>query len=292
MVSDAALKDNNKHTQNVKEDSYGWNASVSGIENINTNYNISYEGGRSYVTPVTIDVSLEAITREYGELTAKDYSQSANFAESMLVNGDKLDTTGAVFKATEDGAIAEGTLADPTKTSNANGNYTWTGAVTGNADFNNNYIINVGTAKSSVTKAKLDVNIGDTTIITGETPSYTGSISNPVNGDTLSSLGLGAYEVDSSVNVTEIGTYEDKIGVLIGGKVYLGGTHSDMLTNYTVRIDAGTLTVNPIPYGPDPQNPDWWDAEDKYPWYQWDKQRNERERKAEVHFVDGGMAIH
>lgn len=35
-----------------------------------------------------------------------------------------------------------------------------------------------------------------------------------------------------------------------------------------------------------------WQAEDKYPWYGWDKRRNERERKAEVNFVEGGMTIH
>ena len=34
-----------------------------------------------------------------------------------------------------------------------------------------------------------------------------------------------------------------------------------------------------------------WYAEDKYPWYQWGKQRHERERKAEVNFVAGGMEL-
>lgn len=190
-------------------------------------------------------------------MTAQNYSQFADFAESLLVNGDTLDSTKAKFEA-----IAEGTLVEPTKTSDANGNYTWTGEVTGNADFNNNYVINVGTAKSSVTKADIYVNIEDTAIITGKTPSYTGDIlingaittGDLVNGDTLSSLGFGAYELYSSVNITEIGTYTDKIGVLIGGTLYLGNASLD---NYNVIVDAGTLTVKSIPYGPDPQNPDW-----------------------------------
>ena len=67
--------------------------------------------------------------------------------------------------------------------------------------------------------------------------------------------------------------------------------------NYVITIDPGTLTVtgsgtkpDPDP-GPGPDNPHNWQAEDKYPWYQWDKQRHERERKAEVHFVDGGMRV-
>lgn len=38
--------------------------------------------------------------------------------------------------------------------------------------------------------------------------------------------------------------------------------------------------------------PKFYDWEDKYSWYYgWDKKREERERKAEVHFVDGGMEL-
>ena len=51
---------------------------------------------------------------------------------------------------------------------------------------------------------------------------------------------------------------------------------------------AGKSHVVDIP-ADKPKFDDW---EDKYSWYYgWDKKREERERKAEVHFVDGGMEL-
>lgn len=47
-----------------------------------------------------------------------------------------------------------------------------------------------------------------------------------------------------------------------------------------------------VDYNGNPPNLEPGEWEDKYSWYYgWDKKREERERKAEVHFIDGGMEI-
>ena len=60
----------------------------------------------------------------------------------------------------------------------------------------------------------------------------------------------------------------------------IGG--DDLLKNYKVEIDPGTLTVlasfNPAD--------DYW-----FGTAPWDKERNLRERKAEFHYVAGGMSL-
>ena len=52
--------------------------------------------------------------------------------------------------------------------------------------------------------------------------------------------------------------------------------------NYTVEIDPGTLTVLPSFNPAD----DYW-----FGTAPWDKERNLRERKAEFHYVAGGMSL-
>lgn len=62
--------------------------------------------------------------------------------------------------------------------------------------------------------------------------------------------------------------------------------------NLGFDIDLSKITIGPAeePDAVDDDNLKEW--EDKYPWYYgWDKKREQRERKAEVHFVDGGMEI-
>lgn len=61
--------------------------------------------------------------------------------------------------------------------------------------------------------------------------------------------------------------------------------------NLGFDIDLSKITIGPAEE-PDPADDDLKEWEDKYPWYYgWDKKREQRERKAEVHFVDGGMEI-
>ena len=264
-----------KKTNNVG--SYEWNGTASGVENLNTNYDVTVNAGKSEVTKANLVVNLNEITRIYGNLDAKNYSNAFTFgANAGLVNGDN----GLVINADKDGAIAGGTLTNVEKTNNV-GNYEWNGTVSGVDNLNTNYNVQINAGKSDVTPAKLTFVVDDKTITQGVPAEYTGKANGLTNGDTLAGIGVGGYELDSSVNPLIVGVYEDKIGVLINGSLHLTGGDG-LLKNYKVEIDPGTLTVlasfNPAD--------DYW-----FGTAPWDKERNLRERKAEFHYVAGGMSL-
>ena len=264
-----------KKTNNVG--SYKWNGTASGVENLNTNYNVTVNAGKSDVTKANLVVNLNDITRIYGNLDAKNYSNAFTFgANAGLVNGDN----GLVINADKNGAIAGGTLTNVKKTNNV-GKYEWNGTASGVENLNTNYNVQINAGKSEVTKAKLTFVVDDKTITQGVPAKYTGKANGLTNGDTLAGIGVGGYELDSSVNPLIVGVYEDKIGVLINGSLHLTGGDG-LLKNYKVEIDPGTLTVlasfNPAD--------DYW-----FGTAPWDKERNLRERKAEFHYVAGGMSL-
>ena len=264
-----------KKTNNVGN--YKWNGTASGVDNLNTNYDVQINAGKSDVTKVNLVVNLNDITRVYGNLDAKDYSNAFTFGNNAgLVNGDN----GLVINANKDGAIAGGTLTNVEKTNNV-GSYEWNGTASGVDNLNTNYNVQINAGKSEVTPAKLTFVVDDKTITQGVPAEYTGKANGLTNGDTLAGIGVGGYELDSSVNPLIVGVYEDKIGVLINGSLHLTGGDG-LLKNYKVEIDPGTLTVlasfNPAD--------DYW-----FGTAPWDKQRNLRERKAEFHYVAGGMSL-
>ena len=233
--------------------------------------------GKSEVTKANLVVNLKDINRIYGNLEAKDYSNAYTFgANAGLVNGDN----GLVINANKDGAIAGGTLTNVEKTNNV-GSYEWNGTASGVDNLNQNYTVQINKGKSDVTPAKLTFVVDDKTITQGVPAEYTGKANGLTNGDTLAGIGVGGYELDSSVNPLIVGVYEDKIGVLINGSLHLTGGDG-LLKNYKVEIDPGTLTVlasfNPAD--------DYW-----FGTAPWDKERNLRERKAEFHYVAGGMSL-
>ena len=264
-----------KKTNNVGK--YEWNGTASGVENLNTNYAVTVNAGKSNVTKANLVVNLNDITRVYGNLDAKDYSNAFTFGNNAgLVNGDN----GLVINADKDGAIVGGTLTNVEKTNNV-GSYEWNGTASGVDNLNTNYDVTVNAGKSDVTPAKLTFVVDDKTITQGVPAKYTGKANGLTNGDTLAGIGVGGYDLDSSVNPLIVGVYEDKIGVLINGSVHLTGGDG-LLKNYKVEIDPGTLTVlasfNPAD--------DYW-----FGTAPWDKERNLRERKAEFHYVAGGMSL-
>ena len=264
-----------KKTNNVGK--YEWNGTASGVDNLNTNYDVTVNAGKSEVTKANLVVNLNDITRVYGNLYAKDYSNAFTFGNNAgLVNGDN----GLVINANKDGAIAGGTLTNVEKTNNV-GSYEWNGTASGVDNLNTNYNVQINAGKSEVTKAKLTFVVDDKTITQGVPAEYTGKANGLTNGDTLAGIGVGGYELDSSVNPLIVGVYEDKIGVLINGSLHLTGG-DDLLKNYKVEIDPGTLTVlasfNPAD--------DYW-----FGTAPWDKESNLRERKAEFHYVAGGMSL-
>lgn len=253
-------------------------AALTGDANKLGNYELVNDAtGSITVKQANLVVNLNDITRVYGNLDAKNYSNAFTFGNNAgLVNGDN----GLVIKADKDGAITEGSVSDVKKTNNV-GSYEWNGTASGVDNLNQNYTVQINKGKSDVTPAKLTFVVDDKTITQGVPAEYTGKANGLTNGDTLAGIGVGGYELDSSVNPLIVGVYEDKIGVLINGSLHLTGGDG-LLKNYKVEIDPGTLTVlasfNPAD--------DYW-----FGTAPWDKERNLRERKAEFHYVAGGMSL-
>ena len=279
VTGDGALTVNTEGKVTNNAGDYTWSGTAT-TDNagLGKNYNLVVTAnGKSTVEKANLVVNLNDITRVYGNLDAKDYSNAYTFgANAGLVNGDN----GLVINANADGAIAEGSLTDVKKTDNV-GSYEWNGTASGVENLNNNYNVQINAGKSDVTPAKLTFAVDDKTITQGVPVEYTGKANGLTNGDTLAGIGVGGYELDSSVNPLIVGVYEDKIGVLINGSLHLTGG-DDLLKNYKVEIDPGTLTVlasfNPAD--------DYW-----FGTAPWDKERNLRERKAEFHYVAGGMSL-
>lgn len=263
-------------------DTYKWNADVAAAnDKLQQNYKLVVDdGGASVVRQATLQVSLNEVVRTYGNATITSGGYSASNITG-LVNGDSYDASAITVNKTSDGAI-DG-VSGSKVTNDVDNNYTWRGTLTtDNARLDKNYKLELkGNGKSVVGKATLTFVVDDKIITQNVPAEYTGTANGLTNGDTLAGIGVGGYELDSSVNPLIVGVYEDKIGVLINGSLHLTGSDS-LLQNYRVEIDPGTLTVL---IGSNPANTYWFGTAP------WDKERNLRERKAEFHYVAGGMSL-
>lgn len=260
---------------------YKWNANVvTANDKLKQNYKLVVDGGASVVKQATLQVSLNDVVRTYGNtaITSGGYSAS-NI--TGLVNGDSYDAGDIKVTVTGDGAIAG--VSGNRVTNDVDNNYTWSGNLTtDNARLDKNYKLELkGDGKSVVGKATLTFVVNDKIITQNVLAEYTGTANGLTNGDTLAGIGVGGYELDSSVNPLIVGVYEDKIGVLINGSLHLTGSDS-LFKNYRVEVNPGTLTVL---ISSDPTNAYWFGTAP------WDKERNLRERKAEFHYVAGGMSL-
>lgn len=262
-------------------DTYKWNANVvAANDKLQQNYKLVVDdGGASVVKQATLQVSLNEVVRTYGNATITSGGYSASGIEG-LVNGDSYDASVITVNKTSDGAI-DGVSGS--KVTNDAGNYTWSGTLTtDDARLDKNYKLELkGDGVSKVGKATLTFVVDDKIITQNVPAEYTGTANGLTNGDTLAGIGVGGYDLDSSVNPLIVGVYEDKIGVLINGSLQLTGGDG-LLKNYKVEIDPGTLTVL---VSSNPANAYWFSTAP------WDKERNLRERKAEFHYVAGGMSI-
>ena len=141
-----------------------------------------------------------------------------------------------------------------------------------------------------VDKAQLNIKVDDSTMELGSKPTYSGTLDKLVNGDRFT----GGFGISDSKYEGQVGTHVGEIGIVIDGKVYTVGTgdwtQGGFWKNYNITLVAGALTVTaPVdPDKPGVENWNFWEAEDKYAW---GKNRAERERKAEINFVNGGMQI-
>lgn len=261
-------------------DTYKWNADVAAAnDKLQKNYKLVVDDGASVVKQATLQVSLNDVVRTYGNATITSGGYSAS-SITGLVNGDSYNASDVKVTVNSDGALTGNTEG---KVTNDHGNYEWSGDLTtDNVALKNNYKLELkGNGVSKVEKAKLTFVVDDKTITQGVPAEYTGKANGLTNGDTQAGIGVGGYELDSSVNPLIVGVYEDKIGVLINGSLHLTGSDS-LLQNYRVEIDPGTLTVL---IDSNPANAYWFGTAP------WDKERNLRERKAEFHYVAGGMSL-
>lgn len=261
-------------------DTYKWNANVvAANDKLKQNYKLVVDDGASVVKQATLQVSLNDVVRTYGNAAITSGSYSASKITG-LVNGDSYDASAITVNKTSDGAIAG---VSGSKVTNDAGGYTWSGDLTtDNEALKNNYKLELKEdGKSVVGKATLTFVVDDKIITQNVPAEYTGKANGLTNGDTLAGIGVGGYELDSSVNPLIVGVYEDKIGVLINGSLHLTGGDG-LLGNYRVEIDPGTLTVM---VSSNPADDYWFGTAP------WDKERNLRERKAEFHYVAGGMSL-
>ena len=277
VTSDGAL------TGKVTNDAgnHEWNANVvTANDKLKQNYKLVVDGGASVVKQATLQVSLNDVVRTYGNAAITSGSYSAS-GITGLVNGDSYNAGDIKVTVTGDGAIAG--VSGNRVTNDVDNNYTWSGTLTtDNTRLDKNYKLELkGNGVSKVGKATLTFVVDDKIITQNVPAEYTGTANGLTNGDTLAGIGVGGYELDSSVNPLIVGVYEDKIGVLINGSLHMTGSDS-LLKNYRVEVNPGTLTVL---ISSDPTNAYWFGTAP------WDKERNLRERKAEFHYVAGGMSL-
>lgn len=161
------------------------------------------------------------------------------------------------------------------------------------SDAGNYYIIGAGengeatvTGGIEVTPAQLTITADNQNVVLGALPVYTGTTPGElaaqlVNGDRLDGFGY-EFVLSDALLASIVGTHPEAIGVLAGGKFYGDGVYdwsglNAMFANYDVYVVPGSLIVTP------PGNNGYIHSDG------WDRVRNFRERKAELHFVQGGM---
>lgn len=156
-------------------------------------------------------------------------------------------------------------------------------------------------ATFEVLKKLLTIDINDAETIVGVPPSLSGSSVSDLQGQLVGAETLGDFTfyigLSDSANYNRVGVYEGQIGIWIDGTFYANqdGLNFESLAsvfkNYLVNIGSGTLTVVERE-GFDPE-----EVTDSYHNFNhlyregWDEVRSQRERKAELHFIEGGMKI-
>ena len=285
-ITDGGLVDNNSKTNN--KGNYKWTVGENGIfaenvANFAKNYDIQVTAGNSKVNAKKIYLNNINASTTYGSKEGLKADGNVSLQDNSIVYGDQVslkDGASVSYKADGEYAANKGGR-DTADVGEYRGNVAVTGAELAGNELGNYELVNEATGDITVTPAKLTFVVDDKTITQGVPAEYTGKANGLTNGDTLAGIGVGGYELDSSVNPLIVGVYEDKIGILINGSLHLTGGDG-LLKNYKVEIDPGTLTVlasfNPAD--------DYW-----FGTAPWDKERNLRERKAEFHYVAGGMSL-
>lgn len=270
--------------------------------------NLGYDIDVNYkINKASLSIILDDISRVYGNDSISnlgnehkddnnwfhygadnDYGYSVgtnNLTQEMITELQKI-----VFTQNSDGAVDN--LPERKNTNNV-GDYVW-GAIFDLGELAANYEFidagglssYTGVGTSTVEKADLVINVNDQVIFQGEKPDYTGTIDGLTNGDNMISDKKNYFGVKDPSIESNLGTHEQVIGVWLSGQYYELNNIPNIgfWSNYNVTIVPGDLTVNKK----ENDNYTFWEADDKYSWA---KKREERERKAELNFISGGMEI-
>ena len=294
-VTDAALSTDKQYTNDV--DNYHWTVGEGGLSADGFklgNYAINFVNeGSSKVTKANLTININDVNMTYGDLEnwiSGQYGYNASDVDGQkLVNGDSLADVivGMTYNNTaynSDGTtknVAEGNFAitnDDVTQGTKYGNY--------NITFNNGTV--------TMDKKQITIGANNEQILVGETPNYSGTDIDSVlvNGDSLN--GNYYYGVADGTIESVVGAHNGVIGVWIGGAFYDLSQNVDwtqagnFFSNYEVNYIPGTLTVSAYDIPEDWPNNHWNYLFNDAPF---DRNKDFRERKAEVNFVDGGMEI-
>lgn len=305
---------------NENGDAYSWLASsqiAGGKEDgVFTPNNLGYDiqmNSSPTLHRAQISITLDDVNRTYGDKaftndTSYGYDISIANGNKELNDGMKDELAGAIiFTQKSDGAV-DGFTGDK-QTNNANKeneNYTWTAefGFTDNSTLTEDYTFVTGenqtgntvtvSGNSHVDRADLNITAGSDTIHVGGTPDFSDStVDHFVNGD--------SFQLDYGLNdnslIQQVGTHTGAVGFWYNNQFYTSTTTGlqDLFGgNYNVKFTPGTLTVLDLPEGmPDiPEIPGienhWNGLLGDNPW---DRNRDFRERKAEIHYIAGGMTL-
>lgn len=314
-ISDGALNtESGKTTNDVKDGGYTWNTDLTLSGTLKNNYTFgngsNIDGdkttvtGNSYVNKATITVDLIDVNRTYGNAainktdTNDKGSYGYTFGEGDIVNNDTVDSLKAEINAITGGYHNRGEGVAPKETNDA-GTYELTfenNLVEMGSTLQNYNIISVKNGTATVNKAVIEVSADDHQIYVGAPePTYTGTKIEDllVNGDSLNGTSY-EYGPQDPVDTSQTGE-PVKIGIhFTDGSYYAAGgdwnSAWDGFKNYEITFKPGTLTIKDLPAGmPDISDSERWNSLLRDT--PWDRNENFRERKAEVHFLAGGMTL-
>ena len=286
LLQSNAKKDAGTYTKWLWSAQIGTKTDGKGFDPNNLGYDFTVE---------SVEIAKKALTAKdfaasivYGNQDGKDWQIDKSGTLEGVVSGDDVSLAWN-GKWSEGGNYVENKKGRLTADV---GDYKGDMKVTGiglTGDAAKNYSISTtADGDLTVTKAKLDITVGDATISVGQHPHYGYKGTNPkdqlVNGDVYDFLYGG--KADDQLGTP--GDYANTIGVKLNGRWYYtkpGELTDAVLKNYDISVTPGTLHVKGI----DPFNPEYIHWNYLFHDTPWDKQWNERERKAEIHFVSGGM---
>lgn len=294
-VTDDALSTDKQYTNDV--DNYHWTVGEGGLSADGFklgNYAINFVNeGSSKVTKANLTININDVNMTYGDLEnwiSGQYGYNASDVDGQkLVNGDSLADVIAGMTYNNTAYNSDGTTKNV-----AEGNFAITNDDVTQGTKYGNYNITFNNGTVTMDKKQITIGANNEQILVGETPNYSGTDIDSVlvNGDSLN--GNYYYGVADGTIESVVGAHNGVIGVWISGAFYDLSQNVDwtqagnFFSNYEVNYIPGTLTVSA------------YDIPEDWPHNRWDylfndapfdRNKDFRERKAEVNFVDGGMEI-